>query len=686
MEKRSWSKIAENTLLFGSGVGSVASVIFQQLLYTAAPLTLFLLLNLMNRRRFEQDSEQTVSNNFVYMDQRLSADLNAMEQKLTTTLPTKADLNNLQKVFSQKYQDGTAILQRHVTKQLDLFEKQKLSGIHHDVEALKAQYGQVSQALNGISTYLHRLVTTTRVEGLENSIGRLATELAQLQTHVRALANQPEVDLQPLQEQINHLNRRFNSLPAPFDASALKQDVESLVKMVGDLVHRREVTQLAGELEQLRESQQTIQQSLEPARVGLPRLQEKLDELGRQVESQTDTIAQQVAKTTREDNLIFTLQGADLAAAETHGSGQRSILQTVLAEARDELVIVWPWLSQDNFDDVLLQQFRQFLDRKGSIEMGLGHLGNLSQNRLSKCIDPRWVHQSLEMRFLYWSLQQLTQLKREYPRQFKFKVLGTHENFLVCDRTSAIVGVHNLTTASPVFPTLEMGLRTQNPPVIQGLLRRFQNPTIELQDTNAYFNRAATRYELGDKQGALADYTQVLRIRPQDEVAYNNRGVIYYDLEDKTKAIADFDQSLQLNPYNVVVYCNRGLVSGELDDKLGAIEHYSRAIQLEPDCTTAYFHRGLMRTRLGNKQGAISDYSEVIRLDSQSAIAYFYRGLAHTKLGNKLGAVEDLQTAVHLFTGQGDQISAQKALSTLSKLQKPTATVTVLQAVQRQGA
>jgi tetratricopeptide (TPR) repeat protein len=47
----------------------------------------------------------------------------------------------------------------------------------------------------------------------------------------------------------------------------------------------------------------------------------------------------------------------------------------------------------------------------------------------------------------------------------------------------------------------------------------------------AYYNRGVARRALGDKQGAVAEYNQALRINPNYAEAYYNRGETSSELE-----------------------------------------------------------------------------------------------------------------------------------------------------------
>ncbi|WP_235656947.1 tetratricopeptide repeat protein, partial [Fischerella thermalis] len=62
----------------------------------------------------------------------------------------------------------------------------------------------------------------------------------------------------------------------------------------------------------------------------------------------------------------------------------------------------------------------------------------------------------------------------------------------------------------------------------------------------AYGNRGLARSDLGDKQGAIADYNSALKINPNYAQAYGNRGLARAQLGDKQAAIADLQKAADL--------------------------------------------------------------------------------------------------------------------------------------------
>ena len=74
-------------------------------------------------------------------------------------------------------------------------------------------------------------------------------------------------------------------------------------------------------------------------------------------------------------------------------------------------------------------------------------------------------------------------------------------------------------------------------------------PVTERQLTaQEYFERALAQQNKGDLDGALADYTEALRLNPQYAAAYLNRGIVRAAQKDYRGAVADYEARLRLRP------------------------------------------------------------------------------------------------------------------------------------------
>jgi len=61
-------------------------------------------------------------------------------------------------------------------------------------------------------------------------------------------------------------------------------------------------------------------------------------------------------------------------------------------------------------------------------------------------------------------------------------------------------------------------------------------------------NRADAYFGLNDKQHALDDYNEAIRLSPQKADLYYNRGVYYGAQGDAASALKDYDAALRIDP------------------------------------------------------------------------------------------------------------------------------------------
>ena len=163
---------------------------------------------------------------------------------------------------------------------------------------------------------------------------------------------------------------------------------------------------------------------------------------------------------------------------------------------------------------------------------------------------------------------------------------------------------------------------------------------------DTYSIRGYVNSELGDYKGAIAAYTQAIRLKPDYAVAYIGRGLAKARLGQYVAAISDYDTTIRLKPDYVDAYNNRGLAKNNLGQHFAAITDYDTAIRLKPDYAEAYYNRGNAKADLGQYFAAIADYDIVIRLKPDAA--YYNRGLAKAKLGQHFAAISDFDTAIRL--------------------------------------
>jgi tetratricopeptide (TPR) repeat protein len=175
-------------------------------------------------------------------------------------------------------------------------------------------------------------------------------------------------------------------------------------------------------------------------------------------------------------------------------------------------------------------------------------------------------------------------------------------------------------------------------------------PTPLAPKADDFFLQADVKLSLGDAQGALAGFDQVLRLNPRYESAYTGRGVARGNLGDYKGAIEDLSQAIRFNPRDVRAYAVRGSYKAETGDIQGAVADLTQSmtIGIAPEDYRAYRNRGMLRDKLKDSQGALKDYAQSIQINPNDAVAYSNRGFTHSKLENRQEALADYNQAIQL--------------------------------------
>lgn len=152
------------------------------------------------------------------------------------------------------------------------------------------------------------------------------------------------------------------------------------------------------------------------------------------------------------------------------------------------------------------------------------------------------------------------------------------------------------------------------------------------------FNRGVTKGQLGNSDGAMADYTAVIELpgAPIDRVAKAliNRGFGKGQLGDNEAETADYTAAIELPsaPADRVAQAlvNRGVTKGQIGDSAAALADYTAVIELSDapvdQVAKALVGRGFTKGELGDRDGAIADYTAAIRLpDAPTAVVELAR-------------------------------------------------------------
>lgn len=513
--------------------------------------------------------------------------------------------------------------------------------------------------------------------GVPNAVSSEVSQ--QIHQLLEQFNSRPELEqIETLSASVSELDRRLEQLPNPSQSPAVEGDGEAID------VLRLEISELRSALAQVSESigqlSDVTPERIERLEAALGQLEGQLEQWRSRpgqvsVQPQIEQLSQQLkALATHPEvphnapesghlqSLISPAIAQQLYQIESLLEGikahqyelvfDRPAIRAQLLEAIDtvqhRLILVCPWVSRAGLDATLLQKLEGLLQQGVQIEIGWGHLRDIEAGEFPIRINEHWQLDPMAKRGLYDALNDLEHLRSQYGDRLQLKVLGTHENFLVCDDKWAMLATHHFLSSSDAIPEREVGLRTTDPKIIQGLIERFSEPLLNPANASAYYNRGFERLDIGDYQGAVEDYTRALQIDGNQPTAYNNRGLAKFQIGDFAGAISDYTRSLELNDNEAVVYFNRGFARFNQADYTGAIGDYTESILKAPEQTGAYFYRGEAYGRLGNYQQAAEDYTRAIQLNPQDAVAYNNRGLARYNKGDYAGAIADYTEALRL--------------------------------------
>lgn len=412
-----WLNIAEYVSLAGSVAGSVASIASQQVVYAAAPVTLALSLSLANRQRLHSLQQQHTSSAI--------ADVRQVVQSLDDiqALPSQSvDLSAIYQTLSQ-HEEAT----QAVTK-------------------TQAAIADLGDRLNALAEKFNTRPEPQAVEQLQQRfqiISFLASEISKSQLKQQQFGGQ----LGEMKKSLENLDVSATDLHDY--TRQLKQEVENW------LIDLDERTQMLS---------QTPQQ-LEEIRILTTDLKETTAVLNKPTQNwefshQVDTAVER--RVAEMNQLLKKIQPAYDYELVFDRSDSRRVLLEALQKAQHRLILVCPWLTYYGADSEVIQMCKKLLQKGVRLEIGWGNLKDINDGKVG-------------VGFFYNALGAFEDLRESYPQLCQMKLLGTHEKFLVCDRSFAMIGSHNFLTSGTSSSEREVGLRTNDTRLIENLIWRFES-------------------------------------------------------------------------------------------------------------------------------------------------------------------------------------------------------------------
>jgi tetratricopeptide (TPR) repeat protein len=171
-----------------------------------------------------------------------------------------------------------------------------------------------------------------------------------------------------------------------------------------------------------------------------------------------------------------------------------------------------------------------------------------------------------------------------------------------------------------------------------------------------YNSSGRRKYEAGNYNGAIKEYSKAIQTNPEDQVSYFGRASAYFQIYLYQKALLDYDKAIKLDPANAEYYANRADAHYRLEDYAATLADYDRAIKLNPQDGKLYQRRARLKEenfKAGQKELA-ADWKKAIDLGVEDEHIFInYGGYLNNELQNYEAALNYFQRALKVNPNNG---------------------------------
>ena len=408
------------------------------------------------------------------------------------------------------------------------------SQLNNQTQSLPSNFQSLSNRLHSVEDSVQALPPSLKIIELSEIKEHTQLNQEQIVNLQQNFTGIPELKLEldklkkGVQKQSRESKKSFRDIFQVVDE--LQEKTEHLIKQSNHRPEQKAIESLSAELASLTKQFKNLDLSLEQLPIfsglnqAITEVRKELDdsslenssnlvtkeEYNQQKTNLSTQIKQYFEKYISEINQLFSTIAPDYNNEIIFDrESSRKVLIETLQTAEKRLILVCPWLSS-GIDNELISLCKNFIKRGGVLEIGWGNSRDVQQLKQNKKLSDSAliVRQDLKEFFKndkwrYSSLPRLEELEREYPHQFKIKLIGTHEKYLVSDRCFAMLGSHNFLT-SIKSEEREVGLKTNDPKIISDLIERFETAQ-NLEIEEVIEDNCRTREEIEDNVSA-SDY------------------------------------------------------------------------------------------------------------------------------------------------------------------------------------
>jgi hypothetical protein len=439
-------------------IGSIVASGLGQIMYATTPIFLTLFLNILNRNRLHQE-----------MHQNTISEVNRLDKlQLDHSNLVLNDLYRLENSIKQ-IQDNNSIVIAEVGQRI-----QKIPHIDRQVEALTSQLNQLSEN--------HYLLQEQIQRNIKIALNEVGTRIEKI----------PEIS-----RNINSLNRQINDLNSQINEQSNTKIISQINQKIESIKFEIEIIKIDDLRNQPKPSIETINTQVDQ-RIGLIESKVsdlvKLDNLSSRINNRNDIDISTLTKRL-EPLILLAIQkiinqpviNSDVAISieekfnyeliynrsENQEENDRYVIREKLRDAlrgaKKRIIMVCPWVSY-GFNHNVDHDIEKALCKGVQISIGWGHLldieklGNLTTQ----------PSKMLQNKDYYEAVPKLIDLQKRYDN-LHLKLIGTHEKFLICDDSWALITSHNFLSSGSNKNEREIGLWTNDKNIISELIQRYES-------------------------------------------------------------------------------------------------------------------------------------------------------------------------------------------------------------------
>ena len=443
--KKSPIENLERIAIAASVIGTIISALSSQAVYAAMPITFSLFLNLVNRNDVKKQIQSNVNisqvstkNDILSKVGRKIDKIPDLTDRVENLADTLKDLSSKQGNFQHQTQNNFDSLTSNIEEIPNLTDSVKnLTEKSKDLSIKQGNFQQqIQNNFGSLTSKIEKIPDLTdHVKNLNDSLNNLSSRQGNFQ--------------QQTQNNFGSLNSKTEEI------LGLTEQVESLNEKLNDI-----------SIKQGNFQQQT---------------QNNFGSLNSRIEEIPDLIEKNVGmKFSQVNRMLNRIKRCNYELIYDRSRSREKLFEA-LDKVQNRLVLVCPWISQSAIDTDFEHKIKQALDRKKvKIYIGCGNrrdIDKLAQGSQSNPID---ILDMLVQQYTwqYSGIPILRDLERDYPDQIYLKVLGTHEKFLVCDNSWAVITSHNFLASGSAKKEREVGLLTYDKNIISSLIKRHNENTL----------------------------------------------------------------------------------------------------------------------------------------------------------------------------------------------------------------